>query len=141
MNTLNLLKSCLFAGLFLAGVAGCSKQAAEKATVQGRWSGFEKGGTERITLALSGNQFTYWDAKSNEIGSGTFVVNDAVQPRQMDLTFEKIPAPQYVGKVGLAVFELQGDELKIAGSEPGSTQRPASIAGGQGVRVFTFKRE
>jgi uncharacterized protein (TIGR03067 family) len=141
MNTLNLLKSCLFAGLFLTGVAGCGKQVTEKATIQGRWSGFEAGSTEKITLAFRGDQFTYWDAKSKEIGSGTFVVNDAAQPKQMDLTFQRIPAPEYVGKVGLAVFELQGDELKIAGSEPGSTQRPASIAGGQGVRMFTLKRE
>ena len=141
MNALNVVKSCLLAGLFLAGVVGCGKQTAVKPTVQGRWSGFEAGSTEKITLALGGNQFTYWDARTNEIGGGTFVINDTVQPRQMDLTFERIPAPQYVGKVGLAIFELQGDELKIAGSEPGSTLRPTNMAGGQGVRVFTFKRE
>jgi uncharacterized protein (TIGR03067 family) len=141
MKTLNLIKSCLFTGLFLAGLASCSKPAAEKATVEGRWSGFEAGNTERITVAFSSNQFTYWDAKTNEIGSGTFVINDTVQPRQMDLTFERIIAPEYVGKVGLAIFELQGDELTFAGAEPGSTLRPTNIAGGQGVRVFSFKRE
>lgn len=141
MKTFNLLKSCLFAGLFLAGVAGCGKQATEKATVQGRWSGFEAGSTEKITLVFRGDQFTYSDAKSKEIGSGTFVVNDTTQPMQMDLTFQRIDAPQSVGKVGLAIFEFQGDELKMAGSEPGSTQRPASIAGGEGIRTFTFKRE
>jgi len=141
MNTPNLFKSCLLAGLLLAGVAGCNKQSAEKATVEGRWAGFEKGSTEKITVAFTGGRFAYWDARTNELGSGTFVVNDAVQPRQMDLTFEQIPAPGYVGKVGLSIYELQGDELRIAGCEPGSTLRPTNIAGGQDVRVFTFKRE
>lgn len=141
LKTLNLLNSCLFAGLFLTGVASCSKQTTEKATIQGRWSGFETGNPEMITLAFTNNQFTYWDAKTNEIGGGTFVLNDTVQPKQMDLTFERIVAPEYVGKVGLAIFELKGDELTFAGAEPGTTVRPTNIAGGQGVRVFTFKRE
>jgi len=141
MKAFNLMRSCVFAGLFLAGVAGCSKQATEKATVQGLWSGYEKGGTQRITVEFKGDQFTYWDSNTNEIGSGTFVMNDRVQPNQMDLTFEKIPAPDYVGKVALSIYELQGAELKIAGAEPGSTTRPTTIAGGQGIRTFTFKRE
>jgi uncharacterized protein (TIGR03067 family) len=141
MNALKHLKLCLLAGLFLAGIVGCGKHTAEKATVQGRWSGFEAGGTEKITLAFSGNQFTYWDAKTNELGSGTFVVNDAAQPKQMDLTFEKIAAPNYVGKVALAIYELQQNELKFAGAEPGTTVRPTNMAGGEGIRTFTFKRE
>ena len=131
--------------LLPAVFASCSKPAmekpAEKATVQGRWSGFENGRPEKITLEFNGDRFAYWDAQTNEIGSGTFVVNDTVQPSQMDLTFQQIPASEYVDKVGLAIYELQGNELKIAGSEPGSLQRPTNIAGGQGVRSFTFKRE
>jgi len=135
--------------LFLAAVAGCNKssqssmeqQTPAKPSVQGRWSGYENGSTEKLTLEFTGDRFAYWDSQTNEIGSGTFLVNDTVQPNQMDLTFEKIAAPEYVGKVGLAVFELQGDELKIAGAEPGTTLRPASVDGGEGVRVFAFKRE
>lgn len=141
MNALKHLKLCLLAGLFLAGIVGCGKQTAEKPTVQGRWSGFEQGRREKTILAFNGDQFAYWDAQSNKLGSGTFVVNDTMQPAQMDLTFLECPAPEYVGKVGLAIYELQRDELKIAGSEPGSTQRPTNIAGGEGIRVFTLKRE
>ncbi len=141
MNTNNWVNLGLLAGLGLAVIAGCSQPAPKTATVQGRWSGFEKGGTEKITVAFTADRFTYWDSRTNEIGSGTFVVNDTVQPNQMDLKFEQIPAPDYVGKVGLAVFELRGDELRIAGAEPGSGQRPTNIEGGPGVRVFTFKRE
>lgn len=136
-----ILDRTVLAVLILVGAAGCAKESAEKSSVQGRWSGFESGRTERIILEFKGNQFTYWDANTNEIGSGSFVVNDSVEPNQMDLTFLKIPAPDYVGKTGLAIFELQGNALKIAGADPGSTVRPASVNGGQGVRVFTFRRE
>jgi uncharacterized protein (TIGR03067 family) len=141
MNVLNLFKSCLLASLFVAGIVGCSKQTTENATLEGRWSGYENGQTEKITIEFTGNRFAHWDAQNNELGSGTFVVNDTVQPKQMDLTFEKITAPQYVGKVALAIYELNGDELKFAGSEPGSTQRPPDISGGPGVRTFTLRRE
>lgn len=141
MKTRNLITVCGLTILLAAVIAGCSKQKSPEASLQGRWSGFETGDTAKITIAFGGNQFTYWDAKTNEIGSGTFVVNDTVQPKQMDLTFEKILAPNYVGKVALAIYELQQDELKFAGAEPGSTVRPTNIAGGQGIRTFTLKRE
>jgi len=145
MNIRNLVTTCGLISLLAAGIVGCSKQTPEKtpqkASLEGRWSGFEAGDTEKITIAFSGHQFTYWDAKTNELGGGTFVVNDTVQPKQMDLTFERMLAPQYVGKVGLAIFEFQGDQLTIAGAEPGSTVRPTNIAGGQGVRTFTLKHE
>jgi uncharacterized protein (TIGR03067 family) len=134
----------------LLAITGCSdskteqattQESAEKPRIEGRWSGFESGSTEKITLEFAGNRFAYWDSQTNEIGSGTFVVNDTVKPTHMDLTFERIAAPEYVGKVGLAVFELQGDEMKIAGAEPGSTVRPTDVSGGEGIRTFTFKRE
>lgn len=127
--------------LLLAGVLSCSAQKPGKAALTGRWSGYEVGRSERITIEFTGKRFTYWDAMTNEIGGGTFVVNATIRPMQMDLTFERIPNPEYVGKVGLSIFELRGDELMFAGAEPGSTLRPTNIAGGEGVRVFTFKRE
>lgn len=141
MKTQNRLNLGLLASLLLAAMAGCSKPESKHATLEGRWSGFESGSAEKITVEFTGNRFAYWDAKTNEIGGGTFVINDTVRPMQIDLTFERIVAPEHVGKVGLAVFELNGNELKFAGAEPGTTIRPTTLAGGRGVRVFAFKRE
>ena len=145
MRRTTIVAACGLSILFGAFIVGCHKPAAEKPTVkpilEGRWSGFENGSTEKIIVTFTGNRFAYFDAKSNGLGSGTFVVNDAAEPRQMDLTFEKIPAPQYVGKVGLAIYEFQGEALKIAGSEPGSEVRPAKFDAAQGVRIFTLRRE
>lgn len=131
----------LLACLLLAALAGCSQPELKRATLEGRWGGFESGRTEKITLEFTGNRFAYWDAKTNEIGGGTFVVSDTVRPMQVDLTFERIVAPEHVGKVGLAIFELNGNELRFAGAEPGTPVRPTTLAGGQGVRVFVFNRE
>jgi uncharacterized protein (TIGR03067 family) len=145
MKTTTIVAVCSLSVLLCAIIVGCSKPATEKPTVkpilEGRWSGFENGSTEKIILTFTGNRFAYFDAQSNGLGSGTFVVNDTAKPRQMDLTFEKIPAPQYVGKVGLAIYEFQGEALKIAGSEPGSDVRPATFDAAQGVRIFTWRRE
>jgi len=145
MKTTKLSANCILIILLCAFSAGCDKptkdKPSEKPTVQGRWSGLESGTTEMITLSFTSNRFAYFDARSNEIGSGTFVANETVQPMQMDLTFEKIPAPEYVGKVGLAIYEFQGSDLKIAGCEPGSKQRPTNLVSSPGVRVFTFKHE
>lgn len=127
--------------VLLAGILGCTTSNPKKPTLEGRWSGYEAGRTEKLTVEFTGNHFAYWDARHNELGGGTFVVNDTLQPTQMDLTFERIPDPDYVGKVGLSIYELRGDELTFAGAEPGTTVRPTSIAGGEGVRVFNFKRE
>jgi uncharacterized protein (TIGR03067 family) len=125
-------------------ILGCSESktvSPAKPNVQGRWSGVEDGKTEPITLTFTNNRFAYFDSRNNEIGSGTFSINDLVLPTQMDLTFESIPAPNLAGKIGHAVFELNGDELRIAGCEPGSDQRPTNTVSGPGVRAFLFKRE
>jgi uncharacterized protein (TIGR03067 family) len=142
MNARNILIMCGLTILLVAGIVSCGKQKSEKASLEGRWSGFEQGRPDnRLSLTFSGDRFAYWNDQSNEWGRGTFLVDDKLQPMQMDLTFQECPAPQYVGKVALAIYELQQDELKFAGSEPGSPQRPTNIAGGQGVRTLTFKRE
>lgn len=140
------IKPATLLGMFLLATAtGCDSPAKTKApeppAIQGRWSGFENGKPGRLTLVLSTNQFAYFDDQTNEIGGGAFVMNHTIQPMQMDLTFERIPAPDLVGKVGHAIFELNGDELKIAGCELGSDERPTNMVAGGGVRVFVFKRE
>lgn len=142
MKTMRQIPMSGLAILLLAGMVGCSQHNSVKPSLEGRWSGFEEGRPDnKLTLTLNGDQFAYWNASSNEWGRGTFVVNDTRQPAQMDLTFQECPTPQYVGKVALAIYELNQDGLKFAGAEPGSPVRPTNMAGGQGVRTLTFKRE
>ena len=129
--------------LAIAVVASCSRQTpASTASLDGNWTGFDAGQpTEKCTLAITGTQFNYHGAQSNDWCRGTFTLNEQTQPKQMDMTVQEISAPEYVGKTVLVVYELNGDELKVAAAEPGKNMRPARMAGEQGVRVFSFKRD
>jgi len=136
---------CLLSASIAIVVSGCSRpspqQAAQQPSIQGRWSGFEYGSSDKIAIVYTDNQFAYFDASSNKLGSGTFVENRTVQPIQMDLTFEHMLSPEYEGKVGLAIYQIQSNQLTIAGCEPGSSQRPTNFVAGSGVRVFNLTRE
>jgi uncharacterized protein (TIGR03067 family) len=136
--------SGLLAAVFCVIGAGCATDIREPtaaSAVEGRWSGFESGSSQRMYLWFTGNRFEYFDANANKLGSGTFVLNESVRPRQMDLTFEEMPSPQYEGKTGLAIYECDGDKLTIAGCEPGSNERPANLVDHPGARVFHYTRE
>jgi uncharacterized protein (TIGR03067 family) len=141
MKTMSHLKLCLLAGLLVAGVAGCSHKPAKPA-LDGRWTGFEvRQPNSKCTLAIDGGQMEYHGANSNDWIRGTFVINDKVQPAQMDITLMEPVGSPYTGKIALGVYELQGDELKVAAAEPGSNLRPGNVAGGPNIQAFVFKRE
>ncbi len=142
MNQPRHLKSCLLVGSLLACLIGCSKPALKSETLEGRWTGFEGDQPNaKCTLTITGTNLDYRGVQSNDWCRGTFVLNEWTQPRQLDLTIQEIADPQYAGKSLLGIYEFQGEALKVAVAEPGSAQRPAGLAGGQGVRVFTFKRD
>jgi len=136
---------CLVSAVIAACLAGCTPEAKSpppaKPSLEGAWSGTEEGSPQTILITFTGNQFAYTDAQSNPIGSGTFVVSEEAQPMEMDLTFVQIASPEYVGKVGLAIYRFEGDQLIIAGSEPGTGERPKEFTSGSGVRLFTFTRK
>ena len=96
----------------------------------------------QLTLQLTNGQFSYGIAsEENELGRGTYQVNGTVQPAEMDLRFESSIASRYVGKAALAIYELNGNELRIAGCEPGNPDRPTNFVADESVRVFSWKRQ
>lgn len=141
MKTMSHLKLYLLAGLVLAGLAGCSHKPAKPA-LDGRWTGFDvQRPNLKCTLSIDASQFEYHGADSNDWLRGTFVSNDKVQPAQIDLTLLEPTGTPFTGKTALGLYELQGNELKVAAAEPGSNLRPGSVGGGPNVRAFVFKRE
>ena len=132
----------LLAILVIAALSGCRHLQGTGPTIEGRWIGHDlTQPTEQLTVSFSGNRFIYWDSRTNELGRGTYSINDNVQPAQIDLTFEMSVAPEFAGKVSLAIYELNGEELKIAGNDPGNPRRPVDFTGGHETRVFSWKRE
>jgi uncharacterized protein (TIGR03067 family) len=132
------LKLFLLASLALAGFAGCGHKAA-KAGLEGRWTGYDVARpAEPCVVTINGNQLEYRGAQSNDWVRGTFVLNEAAQPKQMDLAVQEAP-PGGAGKTYLVIYEQQGDEMKVA--VPGNGQRPVDFAAKPQVRVYSFKRD
>ena len=99
----------------LLSITGCSKPKAEQTSVEGRWTGFDAARpTEVCTVMITGNLLEYRGARTNDFCMGTFVLNESVQPMQMDLTVQQ--PPQIAGRTMLLICELQGDEMKVAGT-------------------------
>lgn len=132
------LKLCLLASLALAGLAGCGHKAA-KAGLEGRWTGYDVARpAEQCVVTINGNQLEYRGAQSNDWVRGTFVLNEAAQPKQMDLLVQE-PPQSATGKAILVIYEMQGDEMKVA--VPGTPERPADFSPKPQVRIFSFKRD
>jgi len=142
MNAWSQLKVCVLAGLVLAGVIGCTSQSTPaKPGLDGRWTGYDMEQPEaKCTLAVKGDRLEYRGAQPDDWLRGSFVLNEQARPMQMDLSIKEGGEVNRndVGTTALAIYELRGDELKVAVS---SQERPANFAGGQGIHVFSFKHE
>src|ERR1051326_7545156 len=136
MQCPHLWRLAFLAGVSLSVLAGCDKTEPKKPepkkpTLEGRWSGCEEGNPSmKLTVNFAAGRFTYWDERTNELGHGSYVVNDAVQPAQLDMNFESAAAPDFAGKKALAIYSFEGAQLKIAGNQPGNLQRPTNFVGG-----------
>jgi uncharacterized protein (TIGR03067 family) len=140
MKTKPHFKLCALAAFLLVGIAGCSKKAAEKTGVEGNWTGFDMARPAEVCkVMISGNQLEYRGAQSNDWCTGTFVLDETAEPKTMDLT---IQGPQEIaGRTMLLIYEQQGDEMKVAGAQPGAPVRPVDFSLGQQTRVWSFKRD
>ena len=138
----NQWKLGLLAVLLVATLTGCGKTGSDKLTLEGTWVGFDEGAPSQRMRAMFGDgRFAYWDAQTNSLGYGTYVLNETVKPAQIDLVFETSQNPAYVGKKALGIYEFQGNQLKMAGNQPGNPERPTSFVGTETTRVLSWKRE
>jgi uncharacterized protein (TIGR03067 family) len=142
MRTLSQLKVCVVAGLVLAGAVGCSKQSQPaRPRLDGHWTGYDVQQPDaKCTVAINGNQLEYRSAQPLDWLRGSFVLNEQAQPVQMDFSIKEAGdiSINDVGTTALMIYELRGDELRVAVC---SQERPTSFAGGQGVRVLSFRRD
>jgi len=142
MKFTNYLKCAALASLVAIGVAGCSKRAADKSSLEGHWTGYDQSQPNaKCTLVITGNQLEYHGADPGDWARGTFELNEKTQPAQMDLMVTANPSKESVGKMLPIIYQMQGDELHVAVGSGGSVQRPASFAKVPNVRLFTFKHD
>ena len=141
MNTRNHLMPGLLASLMLAGVVGCGKpMPPATGLLAGHWEGVEVGQPAgRYAITITANELEYRGAQSNDWCRGTFVLNESAQPMPMDLVIHASPGA--AGKTMLLICELRGDELKVAGAQPGNPKRPADFSTNQQTRIWSFLRK
>jgi uncharacterized protein (TIGR03067 family) len=105
-------------------------------------------GTWQITLAGAGanDDWITFDGKTyvqkhgaEVVEEGEYVLDPAKSPKAIDFLIKKGDA---AGKKQLAVYELDGDALKVCTAEPGDEERPKALEAkaGKGVTLFRLKR-
>jgi uncharacterized protein (TIGR03067 family) len=134
------VKSCLMVALLLSVAISCSMRKEAKTSLEGRWTGYDltaTNATDEVTVA--GHQLDYHGPETNDWARGTFVLDEQTQPMELDFTIQE--SPHDVGKRVLGIYELQGDNLKIAVAPPGDSQRPLNFTPGPNTRVMIYKRQ
>jgi uncharacterized protein (TIGR03067 family) len=93
----------------------------DRQRLQGGWK--RVAGNREANLAVTGSRFVM-AFRTGEVYEGTFTLDPACRPREIDLRIESAP-DAYLGKDALAIYQLDGDHLIFASGLPGSGQRPS----------------
>lgn len=107
---------------------------------EGVWSGFEVGREDREWTLLVTGDCIFLSARGPGgwlKGAASFAPQGTEGP--LDLRIDACDCP-FEGQTTLARFRLKGDELQIAGGEPGSSERPSSFTAGTS-RVLRLWRQ
>jgi beta-lactamase regulating signal transducer with metallopeptidase domain len=114
---------------------------SDAAALQGTWTGQESGGPAKgaASLVVKGSSLEFHGADKKEWYKATFSVYDT-DPKQLVTVITGCPFPQYVGRMGYSIYQLQDGRLTITGNEPGSLFVPATFDA-LGARQFVFKRK
>lgn len=118
-----------------------AQKAQAGAALEGTWVGADSGGYGgQWTFVISKGKV---EAKGPEsvYYAGTVKLNDKTSPKQIDFKIEKCSLPEYVGETSLSIYELEGNKLTLAASEPGSTYRPTFFDSTGGVMLFSLKKQ
>jgi uncharacterized protein (TIGR03067 family) len=120
---------------------GTTQKAEAGAALEGTWVGTDAGGY--------GGQWTFVISKGkvevkgpeSEYYAGTMKLNDKASPKQIDFKIDKCSTPEYIGETSLSIYELEGNKLTLAASEPGSMYRPTFFDSSGGVMLFSLKKQ
>ena len=108
--------------------------------LQGTWTGRELSADSDapVHLIVTGKNFEFHGADTNEWYKGTFTLRDDSEPKVMIAMITECPAEKYVGKTDYALYQLQNGTLTLTAHEPGNPDVPASFDAPE-TRRFVFK--
>jgi uncharacterized protein (TIGR03067 family) len=127
----------------LLGVLGCStSHAADFTTIQGKWKGKEMGANTEgaCYLVVSGKNFEFRGANTNEWYKGTLTLKEDKNPRQLVGAITECPAIEYIGKASNGIYKIEKGTLTFTANEPGNPEAPSSFDA-VGARRFVFTKE
>jgi uncharacterized protein (TIGR03067 family) len=136
--------------LFLAACGGeapppppsASPPPPEEPTLDGTWVGHEvKGRPGEWTVVFDGDFCEVAGPDDIESYSGPIEVDWEAKPPRLVLEVEECSVERFVGQKTHMIFQLRGDTLTLAGTAPGSKEKPTGFIPGKGVRVFQGKRQ
>jgi uncharacterized protein (TIGR03067 family) len=133
----------LAALLTLASVVPAGDVKGDRGKLQGKWIAEKEG--KKAHLTFDKNTFTIKLFAENQSIKGTFQVDAAKKPKEIDMTVTDADGTQarYKDKTSKGIYELQGDTWKWCANEPGRDERPSEFTEKQGDRKFLlleFKR-
>jgi uncharacterized protein (TIGR03067 family) len=122
-------------------VSTSKPQKSDAAALQGTWAGHEVSSENAgaSSLVIKGSTLEFHGANTNEWYKGTITVYDTT-PRQLILSINDCPMPQYKGQSGYAIYELKDGNLTITGNEPGNPTVPADFDAA-GARKIVFSKK
>jgi uncharacterized protein (TIGR03067 family) len=142
-----LLKSFAVLTLLLSfSLAASSRDAKDEETIQGTWlpataeiagKPFPDDLRKTIKLVIKDDKYTVTVGKMMDQGSAK--LKPSAKPKEMDIAGTEGPNK---GKTFLAIYELDGDTLKIC-YDLGGKNRPTEFKTKEGTQLFlvTYKRE
>jgi uncharacterized protein (TIGR03067 family) len=139
----------LLALVLVAADKADDKAAAGQKKLQGTWQFVKgmQGDTDKnddmktCQLTIDGDKFVV-KADSQSVIEGTFKIDAAHTPPQIDWTVLKDANDnQHVGQKSLAIYQLDGDKLKLCAADAGQPKRPTEfVTKGTDFMLFDFER-
>jgi uncharacterized protein (TIGR03067 family) len=108
--------------------------------LDGTWVGTAGGGYGEWTFSISEGKVEV-KGPDGEYYAGTMKLNTGKNPKQADFKITKCSQPVYEGETTLSIYKLEGNQLTLVASEPGSMYRPYSLDSGGDVMVFSLSRK
>jgi len=128
--------------LSLLLMSGCATlEPAEKVTeLEGTWIGSPVDSPEANCLLVFSKNRAIVGLPGGWL-RGTFQLNTAASPKQIDMIIEQCYPKDYVGKTDRGIYKLDGNTLTMAGPEPGTATRPTSFQEEQGVMIVVLTKQ
>jgi uncharacterized protein (TIGR03067 family) len=108
--------------------------------LEGTWTGLETGGNGKaIKWVVSNSNMSEYENDTLTY-KGTFIIDESVNPKQIDVTITDCSYTSYIGKVALGIFKVESNSLTFCANEPGNSSRPSSFTKSGNSRLFVFSK-